>query len=58
MEDPRINATRRPPAHLRDVEFRRDENGIRRILVDGQRPIYEKGGKFFPTYAEALKAEN
>lgn len=55
VEDPRISGTRRPPAHLRDVEFRRDEYGIRRILVDGRKPVYEVGGHFFSSRAEAMK---
>jgi len=55
MEDPRISGTRRPPAHLRDVEFRRDEYGIRRILVDGRRPVWEVAGHYFSTRAEAMR---
>lgn len=57
MEDPRVNGTRRPSAYLRDVEFRRDENGVKRILVDGRKPVYEKNGKYYRTYSEAVRAE-
>lgn len=35
MEDPRISGTRRPPAHLRDVEFRRDEYSVFRLTRPG-----------------------
>jgi hypothetical protein len=56
MEDPRISGTRRPPAHLRDIEFRRDERGVKRILVDGRKPIYEKDGKYYCTYGDAVRA--
>ncbi len=55
MEDPRISGTRRPPVHLRDVEFRRDEYGIKRILVDGHRPVWEVAGHIFSTRAEAMR---
>lgn len=55
MEDPRINGMRRPPAHLRDKEFKPDEYGIRRILIDGKKPVYELGGHIFSTRAEAMR---
>lgn len=55
IEDPRISGTRRPPAHLQDKEFKHDEYGIRRILVDGRRPVWEVGGHFFSTRAEAMR---
>lgn len=54
--DPRMNGTRRPPSHLRDVEFKRDGRGVKRILVDGRKPIWEKDGKYYRSYAEAYRA--
>lgn len=54
-EDPRISGLRRPPAHLRDIEFRPDEHGIRRIIIDGRRPVYMVGNNCFRSRAEALK---
>lgn len=55
MKDPRINGTRRPPAYLQDKEFKPDGYGIRRILIDGQRPVYELGGHMFSTRTEAAR---
>lgn len=55
MEDPRISGTRRPPAHLQDKEFKPDEYGIRRILVDGKKPVYKVGGHIFSTRSEAMR---
>jgi hypothetical protein len=38
-----------------NTELKVDENGIKRILVDGKKPIWEKDGKTFRSYAEALR---
>jgi hypothetical protein len=42
--------------HPQDREFRRDEHGIKRTLTDGKKPVWEKGGKYFRSYAEAKNA--